>query len=121
MRNLIGAYGRARFLGLFKPVTGALLVLLCVGISLKGVQACTNQDGPNCPGFNDAGSWDPQGNTIQEIALDTLGTTESILEDGGKPYYQMRLGINNAPTALFVAALLAVSPDAAALLSREAW
>ena len=78
-------------------------ILFTILISLLVVQqscdfssiACCNSDSPSCIDcFVDGGDWNPSGTWIQDVALATLGTEESCVADGGKPYYQMRLGIH---------------------------
>ncbi len=95
---------------------------------LLELDPCCQGDSPGCTncqpnGFNDGGAWDPSGSSIQEIALDTVGTKESCWDDvgrwGGKPFWQMVLG-NPAPTGwilvgigLTVVALVLLLEDAA--------
>jgi hypothetical protein len=104
-------------------------------------------DAPDCTCFDDTGAWDPGGPTLQDVALDTLGTIESCqcpiasdptcdwndwestpehprttFDDSGKPYYQMQLG-NDDPFAAFSAAILLAEglvPDGTYPL-RGAW
>jgi hypothetical protein len=78
------------------------LMLLPVIISLAWgalPPTCCNDDSPECGCFLDLGAWDPSGTWIQDIALATLGTQESCEDNGGKPYYQMRLGYNDRYSA----------------------
>jgi len=79
---------------------------------------CCNDDGPGCACFHDSGSWNPSGTWIQDVANMTLGTTESCLDDGGKPYYQMRLGLSDINLANAMACLWEVLGDPH---EREAW
>ena len=100
------------------------------------VLPCCNGDSPGCvdcmpAGFSDLGDWDPSGAWIQDIALDTVGTRESCSDDvgtdGGKPFYQMRLGRSDKTQANNLACLLdamasdPILDDIAALYDREAW
>ncbi len=56
------------------------------------------EDGPDCGCFVDGGSWDPSGDLL-DVAHQTLGTRESCRRDGGKPFWQMQLGLNSAHLA----------------------
>ena len=84
---------------------------------------CCNSDSPLCPGFDPTGAWDPSPGIIQDVALSTLDTACSCVADGGKPFYQMRLGLNSPDSAqVFACALV----DLAAYIPagfgvREAW
>lgn len=51
-------------------------------------------DTPGCPCFIDGGAWDPPVQALTEVARSTLGTEESCVSEGGKPYYQMCIGLN---------------------------
>lgn len=98
---------------------------------------CCNDDGPGCffcapDGFKNGGAWDPSGAWIQDIAYDTVGTEESCWDDtgedgSGKPFYQMRLGINSWDDAKTVSCLLQSMENdpmlagIAALYTRQAW
>ncbi|UCE19473.1 MAG: hypothetical protein JSV84_03765 [Gemmatimonadota bacterium] len=82
------------------------------------VFTCCHDDGPGCVCFHDSGSWNPSGTWIQDVANMTLGTTESCENDGGKPYYQMRLGISDIGLAGFIACFLDAFGDP---FGREAW
>ena len=97
---------------------------------------CCNGDSPGCvdclpAGFSDIGDWDPDGAWIQDIALDTVGTRESCSDDagsdGGKPFYQMRLGIsdktqaNNFACVIEAMASNPILEDIAEMYDREAW
>jgi hypothetical protein len=78
------------------------LMLLPAIVSLAWTEpppTCCNDDSPQCACFIDLGAWDPSGTWIQDIALATLGTRESCVSNGGKPYYQMRLGYNDRNSA----------------------
>ncbi|UCE19202.1 MAG: hypothetical protein JSV84_02320, partial [Gemmatimonadota bacterium] len=79
---------------------------------------CCNDDGPGCACFHDSGSWNPSGTWIQDVANMTLGTEESCVSDGGKPYYQMRIGINDIGLADDYACWFESVGD---LYGREAW
>ena len=79
---------------------------------------CCNDDGPGCACFHDSGSWNPSGTWIQDVALATLGTKESCVSDGGKPYYQMRIGISDIDLADDYACWFETVGD---LYGREAW
>ncbi len=76
------------------------------------VTECCNDDSPNCPGFVNDGAWRGSGTFIQDVALPTVGTRESILDNGGKPYYQMCLGMDSGEEASFAACLMEAFPDA---------
>ncbi len=97
---------------------------------------CCNDDSPGCvdclpAGFVNLGDWDPSGAWIQDIALDTVNTKESCSDDagadGGKPFYQMRLGIsdktqaNNMACVIEAMASNPVLQDIAEMYDREAW
>lgn len=90
---------------------GLLAVWLGVGACGGGGGAehlgCCNGDSPSCACFDDTGSWDPSSiGYLQDIARETLGTHDSCETHGGKPYYQMRLGLNSPESAqLFACAL----------------
>ena len=85
--------------------------------------ACCNLDSPSCDCFDPTGAWDPVPGPIQDVARDTLFTTEACVANGGKPYYQMRLGLNSRPSAqLFACALVDLAPWIPSELGeREAW
>ncbi len=76
---------------------------------------CCNLDSPNCPCFQDTGSWSPGGLTIQDVALETVGTNASCVGNGGKPYYQMVNGIES-PSIAQAAACAGILP-----YPRDAW
>jgi len=59
-------------------------------------------DGPDCPCFDNTGAWDPAGAFIQDVAIPTVGTRESCIDDGGKPYYQIVLGSTSEALSLFI-------------------
>lgn len=76
----------------------ALVLLVCiVGLVswLGDVLAECYTDTPGCSCFVDGGAWDPAAQPLTEVARSTLGTQESCIAEGGKPYYQMCVGINN--------------------------
>lgn len=97
-----------------------LAIVACLGFG--AVAQCYNSDSPDCGCFNDTGAWDPGGPWIQDVALDTVGTIESCLSEGGKPFYQMRLGLNSSSAAttaaLFLEAFSAIGPIP---YEREVW
>jgi len=101
-------------------------LLVCVGVILGvgvvGLASCTNSDGPDCSCFNNTATWNPSGTWIQDVALSTVGTVESCVSEGGKPFYQMRLGLNSSSSASAMAAILAAL-DTMGLnpYEREAW
>jgi len=84
--------------------------------------ACPQPDAPDCACFDDTGAWNPGGAFIQDAAIQTVGTEESCVSNGGKPYYQMVLGCNSESCAMIKAVLMALpwwfGPDYEA---REAW
>jgi hypothetical protein len=82
---------------------------------------CCNTDGPFCPSFAHGGAWDPGVDWIQDVASSTLGTVESLAANGGKPYYQMRLGCNGIPEAHYLACQLDIVGPLPDSLVREAW
>lgn len=88
----------------------------------EGLASCYQPDAPDCPCFDSNGVWDPAGAFIQDVAIQTVGTKESCVADGGKPYYQMVLGCNNELCALIKAWLLSLpswlAPD---IDVRQAW
>ena len=76
-----------------------LMVLIALSvftlISTVAVRSDCFTDTPYCPGFVDGGTWDPTPQAITEVARSTVGTVESCIAEGGKPYYQMCCGVNN--------------------------
>lgn len=87
------------------------------------VPTCCNIDSPSCACFDPGGAWDPVPGQIQDVALDTLGTSGACTSYGGKPYYQMRLGFNSSASAELCSCLLAalapyVDPET---FKRDAW
>jgi len=85
--------------------------------------ACDYQlDEPGCLCFDSNGVWNPAGAFIQDVAIQTVGTKESCVDNGGKPYYQMVLGANSEAVALIQAWLLTL-PDwmAPGIDVRQAW
>jgi len=80
-----------------------MLALVLLIAPTDAFAVCDHEpDGPDCPCFDHTGAWSPAGAFIQDIAIATVGTRESCVEDGGKPYYQMVLGCNSELCALFV-------------------
>jgi len=81
-----------------------VIVFACV-IALRSMPVvgesddCCNGDSPECSCFIATGAWNPTGTTIQDIARATLGTRESCIEYGGKPYYQMLYGYSSSQDA----------------------
>ena len=58
----------------------------------EALAACVYQlDEPGCLCFDSNGVWNPAGTFIQDVAIQTVGTRETCLNNGGKPYYQMVL------------------------------
>jgi len=97
-----------------------LLIVLCVG--LLAVASCHFSDSPDCGCFDNTATWNPTGTWIQDIALDTVGTIVSCVTDGGKPFYQMRLGLGSASSANTMASILeALSSMGMNPYEREAW
>jgi hypothetical protein len=81
-----------------KPQTSLVFLLLSLlssgTVSLSDASACFGGDSPFCGCFVDGGAWDPSGSLL-EVAYQTIGTVESCRPNGGKPFYQMQLGIND--------------------------
>ncbi len=84
---------------------------------------CVEPDAPDCPCFINIGVWNPPSVAfIQDVAIPTVGTEESCVADGGKPYYQMVLGCNTEIAASLTAFVLALPwPWSPGLDEREAW
>lgn len=119
--------------------SGSVFVVVIVFIAVVGTRApgsCSVPDAPDCACFDHTGAWDPSGTYIQDIALDTLGTTESCpcpgttgcnweisasedFTNAGKPYYQIVLGANNETSASMMALMLSVLPGI--YDGRQAW
>ncbi|UCF09458.1 MAG: hypothetical protein JSW65_05170 [Candidatus Bipolaricaulota bacterium] len=101
-------------------------LLVCAGIifgvSVVGLAPCYNSDSPDCACFDSTATWSPSGTWIQDVALDTVGTVESCVSNGGKPFYQMRMGINGSSDATTMAAILELL-DVLGMnpYEREAW
>jgi hypothetical protein len=112
MKKIIAALIVTGMSGLFTP-----FALSDNDASIQ-LATCCHGDGPGCSCFHDSGSWDPSGTWIQDVANMTLGTKESCENDGGKPYYQMRLGINDIDIANFIACFFDAFGDP---YGREAW
>ena len=97
-----------------------LLIIVCMGAS--SLATCYNSDSPDCLCFDSTATWNPTGTWIQDIALDTVGTIESCTSDGGKPFYQVRLGLNSSSLATTMAQMLeSLSAIMPSLFDREAW
>lgn len=59
------------------------------------IECIREPDSPLKSCFDASGAWNPEGTDLLDIAARTVGTTESCnVDEGGKPYYQMRLGCN---------------------------
>ena len=71
---------------------------------------CCNSDAPECDCFDDTGAWDPVPGFLTHVAHATLGTHVSCVSHGGKPYYQMRLGLNSRSAAQIFACALQEAP-----------
>ena len=98
------------------------VALVTLGFGWTAMASCCNSDSPDCTCFNNTATWNPSGAWIQDIALGTVGTVVSCVGDGGKPFYQMRLGVNNSADANTLACILEVL-EAAHInpYDREAW
>lgn len=102
--------------------TGLVCLLVTLSVSLLSVAPCYFSDSPDCACFNNTATWNPSGTWIQDVALDTVGTIMSCVPDGGKPFYQMRLGLNSTSSATSVASMLeAFSGIGMTIYEREAW
>jgi len=101
-----------------KGVAG-LLIVLSVGV--VAVAPCFYLDSPDCACFNNAATWNPSGSWIQDIALDTVGTIVSCVPHGGKPFYQMRLGLDSPGSATGIAMMLQAYGGITGMGDREAW
>lgn len=98
----------------------SLVIIVCA--SVLAFAPCYDSDSPDCACFDDTATWNPSAPWIQDIALDTVGTIESCVSDGGKPFYQMRLGLNSSSSATNMALMLeALSAIGPYLFEREAW
>jgi len=97
-----------------------LVMVVCSSVAV--LAPCYNSDSPDCLCFNDTATWNPTATWIQDIALDTVGTIESCVSDGGKPFYQIRLGLNSSSSATSMAFILeSLSSIMPSLFDREAW
>ena len=102
-----------------RTLLAMLAAVLCGAVA---VAQCYHSDSPDCACFNSAGVWNPTGTWIQDIALATVGTVESCVSDGGKPFYQMRLGLNSSASANIMAVILqALTTLGTNPYEREAW
>lgn len=82
---------------------------------------CYYSDSPECGCFDNTGVWNPSG-SILNIATATVGTKESCESNGGKPFYQIQLGINSKSNAQDLAHLLDIMKDfGITIYSRSAW
>ena len=84
---------------------GLVCLLVILSFSLASVAPCYFSDSPDCACFTNTATWNPAGTWIQDIALDTVGTIVSCVTDGGKPFYQMRLGLNSTSSATSFASI----------------
>lgn len=76
-----------------------LVFVSLVAFSATSVKAQCFRDSPDCGCFFDPnGIWDPTGDLLT-VALETLDTVECCIVDGGKPFYQMQMGISNIAEA----------------------
>jgi len=101
---------------------GLICLLIILSVSLLSVAPCYFSDSPDCVCFNSTATWNPTGTWIQDIALDTVGAIVSCVTDGGKPFYQMLLGLNSTSSATSVALMLeALSGIGMSMYDREAW
>jgi len=101
-----------------------LLVCLgiIVGVGVVAFAPCYNSDSPDCTCFDNTATWNPGGTWIQDVALGTVGTVESCVSEGGKPFYQMRLGMNSSSDATTMASILEVLDSVGTNpYDREAW
>ena len=87
------------------PQYAILVIVFACVIALRSMPVvgesddCCTDDSPECSCFIATGAWNPTGTTIQDIARATLGTRESCIEYGGKPYYQMLYGYSSTQDA----------------------
>ena len=75
-----------------------LVFVSLVAFSATNIYAQCFIDSPDCLCFNPNGEWNPSGDLL-EVALQTVNTFESCISDGGKPFYQMQMGINDVDLA----------------------
>ncbi len=113
-----------------KKLTSSVIwvFVLVLAVGAGGLSTgCCDVDSPRCGCFDDEGDWNPSGASIQAIAHATVGTRESCVADGGKPYYQMKLGIDDPELAETAACVLrmveSMFPWVAEIevLKRDAW
>jgi hypothetical protein len=98
------------------------VILLVLGIGWMAMASCCHSDSPDCTCFDNTATWTPSGAWIQDIALDTVGTAVSCVSDGGKPFYQMRMGMDSTTNANTLACILAALEVVHANpYDREAW
>lgn len=102
-------------------VTLSVVVTLCFFSVSCCTDECCNTDSPACDCFDNTGAWQPGGATIQDIAQTTVGTKESCIEDGGKPFYQMVLGISSIEQAKFTACVFEAFPELNDTFTRMWW
>jgi len=101
---------------------GVVCLGILIGFGLLSVAPCYHSDSPDCGCFDNTATWTPSGPWIQDIALDTVGTIVSCVVDGGKPFYQMRLGLDSTSSATALASMLDVlSGIGMTMYEREAW
>lgn len=107
-----------------KQLMALSVVVVMLGFfSFSCVEECCNTDSPACPCFDNTGAWQPTGATIQDIAQSTVGTKESCaeVEDGGKPFYQMVLGLSSIDQAKDMACLFDAFPVLSETYKRMWW
>lgn len=106
---------------MIKKFVVLFVVAALVFFSFSCFDECCNTDSPACPCFDNTGAWEPTGATIQDIAQMTVGTKESCINDGGKPFYQMVLGISSIDHAKFMACLFETYPELNDTYTRMWW
>jgi hypothetical protein len=76
-----------------------LVLVSLVAFSSTNIHAQCFRDSPDCVFcFDPTGIWNPTGDLL-EVALQTRNTIESCIPDGGKPFYQMQMGISDVGLA----------------------
>lgn len=115
-------------LQLAKVLSLSLFSLTVLAVEQAHAQACSPgvlDDAPDCPGFQDDRTWDPSGDllTVAEQTArhpgDTSdGVSESLVNNGGKPFWQMRWGFTSSSDANNVGT---DNPAYWGALQRQAW